>query len=613
MRLASLALTAALSLLLAVVPGCSCSAPTLGASCTQDSNCNGGELCNPVTMRCELAARPDSAGYDSGTVTDDAPGLDAPLAPGDDAFTPDLDASVTDAAPICNDADRDGVTDCAGDCDDADPLTYPGATEVCGDGVRNDCTAATADAGCGGIGTYVARPPLGSPSNPGTQAAPVDTIAQGIMNAVTIGGGVDVYVAVGSYVEDVTMVEGVSVLGGHESTGWTRDPLANVTVIEAAGPAGVTFPAGTTGVTELDGFTVRGRSGVSASAGVTFANGSSGTVSDCVVEAGNVSSASYGVHVNPMDMPNTGTPLVRDTEIRIGTSGGGWGGGNGGWGVRSRRTATRVERAHVYLANGAAVQRGIEILTSPTGASVTGSIVEGTGTTTVGFGIRIAGGAGLVDDNVVWPGRCTDTCIGIALEGAISVAVVTNNVAFGGEGAMRQSGLSIAFEGLPPTVPDILVHSNFLDGGTGATMRACGVYLGERPSMPLVVGRIMSNVIRSGTGATRFAIFEEHANIDPMGLANNALHYDSSGSGSGGLYRDEGAMTLSTLAAVNALGGASMNLDDACAIVNPVPMGDYHLGAGSACIDAGLPAGAPTLDFEGDTRDATPDIGPDET
>jgi len=37
--------------------------------------------------------------------------------------------------------------------------------------------------------------------------------------------------------------------------------------------------------------------------------------------------------------------------------------------------------------------------------------------------------------------------------------------------------------------------------------------------------------------------------------------------------------------------------------------GDYHLAAGSPCIDAGTPAGAPTHDLEGTPRDATPDMG----
>jgi alpha-tubulin suppressor-like RCC1 family protein len=61
--------------------------------------------------------------------------------------------------------------------------------------------------------------------------------------------------------------------------------------------------------------------------------------------------------------------------------------------------------------------------------------------------------------------------------------------------------------------------------------------------------------------------------------------------------------TASTEAEVNALSGASGNFIGSCA---------PHLKAGSPCIDAGTSAGAPVDDWEGEIRDAMPDVGPDE-
>jgi len=108
---------------------------------------------------------------------------------------------------------------------------------------------------------------------------------------------------------------------------------------------------------------------------------------------------------------------------------------------------------------------------------------------------------------------------------------------------------------------------------------------------------------------------------------NNALWVSPTSTGvGGGLYRDEGApaastcvpsgvgSTLTTISGVNALSGASGNIDDDCSVTNPVVGGDFHLMAGSACIDAGTATMAPATDFEGDARPmgAAPDIGPDE-
>ncbi len=70
--------------------------------------------------------------------------------------------------PECVDADGDGVMaidgacPCGRDCDDADPEVYPGRTEICGDGVDQDCQdgdeacptcAATQDIACDDAGT----------------------------------------------------------------------------------------------------------------------------------------------------------------------------------------------------------------------------------------------------------------------------------------------------------------------------------------------------------------------------------------------------------------------------------------------------------------------------
>jgi hypothetical protein len=588
------------TLALALVAGCSCAAPTLGLPCTNDRDCRAPEICNLATNTCDYPPGFDAGPIDTGPLPD-APGADVPMA-------------MTDT-PGCPDADMDGVTTCAGDCDDVDPNTYPGATEVCGDGVTNDCSSNPPDMGCGGIGTYVSQT-VGVDTNPGTQAMPVRTIARGIMNAMTIGGGVDVYVANGTYDEDVTMVEGVSIYGGYEPAGWTRDTTANVTIINAATATGVLIDHVITRATALDGVTVNGRSGVASSAAITVMGLAAPEINDCIVNGGDTSGSSHAIHINPTDLASMAQPWIHDTDVNCGGSGAGWGGGNGSWGIRSRLTATVIEDVNVMLVNDDAVVRGIELVRPPApGATVSRTTVTGVGRSTVGFGIRLGGGNATIDSSRVFLARCQDYCVGIAAEGPIGRAVITNNVSFGGEGAVTQIGLSVAFEALPPAVPDILVHSNFFDGGLATTGASHGVWMGERPSAPFIVGRFFDNVIRSGLGTNRYAFWENHPNIDPQAFQNNALFVARMGAGTSALYHDEGATDLNMIAAINALPASGMNLADDCSVVSPMPMGDYHLGAGSMCIDAGTSTEAPSADFEGDARPggAAPDIGPDET
>lgn len=134
-----------------------------------------------------------------------------------------------------------------------------------------------ADAGMGGGGgslldTYVcAGCPGAADTNPGTQANPVATIHQGIVNAVAAGKGT-VFVATTymgtamSYSEDLTMVEGVSVQGRWAvmpvgpTLGWQRTAARGSLVDTQA--TGLKFPAGITRATVFEGLSVQ-QAGVS--------------------------------------------------------------------------------------------------------------------------------------------------------------------------------------------------------------------------------------------------------------------------------------------------------------------------------------------------------------
>ncbi|MBW3563151.1 MAG: S8 family serine peptidase [Acidobacteria bacterium] len=91
----------------------------------------------------------DGDGY---CASDDCDDNDASVNPGasevcGDNIDNDCDGSVDEGCSTCTDADGDGWCAEDGDCDDSNAGVNPGETEVCGDGIDNDCDGSV-DEGC---------------------------------------------------------------------------------------------------------------------------------------------------------------------------------------------------------------------------------------------------------------------------------------------------------------------------------------------------------------------------------------------------------------------------------------------------------------------------------
>jgi hypothetical protein len=97
------------------------------------------------------------------------------------------------------------------------------------------------DTNCDGIVGTITRAvfvsPSGNDSNPGTMALPMKTLTAAI--AAAQGLGKDVYADKGTYNETVTLVEGVNLYGGYDSTNkWAR-AIGNVSTIQGTETTGV--------------------------------------------------------------------------------------------------------------------------------------------------------------------------------------------------------------------------------------------------------------------------------------------------------------------------------------------------------------------------------------
>ncbi|MCC6874760.1 MAG: putative metal-binding motif-containing protein [Sandaracinaceae bacterium] len=261
------------------------------------------EVCNGVDDNCDsnidegVTTRfyPDTDGDTRG---DPAMPVDACAMPSghvlDGTDCDDGDAALYRTHPLHTDADRDGQVsatprdECIGaaippgfsetpgtDCADADPFTHVGAIDLPDDGIDGDCAGGDrtrSDAG----GVFVAE---GAPdTSPGTMAEPVGTLTRAI--SIASAAGKDVFVAGGDY-EGASVT--VSIYGGYEAVGWTRDLAMHETTITGTSDGASLDATGEAIV--LDGLTLRGGARTYPVA-LRIAGGGETYVSRCTIHGG---------------------------------------------------------------------------------------------------------------------------------------------------------------------------------------------------------------------------------------------------------------------------------------------------------------------------------------
>lgn len=251
----------------------------------------------------------------------------------------------------------------------------------------------------------------------------------------------------------------------------------------------------------------------------------------------------------------------------------------------------------VRCENGACLRIANNVIDARAGILTWGVWLDGTGT--------------FVDDNVIRGGCASMRSVGVYAEDAF--ARLQNNVILGGgcnvsaAASMASTGLEVVVDA---TTNQLDVHSNTIDGGGhgGSCQSAALSLAGVRAATAASSGVYRNNILSPGECRTRYDVNELSATIDPRIFENNDLDPTPAPAV---LYRDENATDLTAAAVVNALTDMTVagNLSADPMFVAP---NDYHLAAGSMCVDAGTAAGAPALDFDGMPRDATPDIGVDE-
>lgn len=423
--------------------------------------------------------------------------------------------------------------------------------------------------------------------------APCETIGYALTQA---GNGDEICVAEGTYTETLGIGITVTLKGGYEAAGWTRDITAHPTIVDANGANNqvITIYPGTN--VTVEGFTVQGANNIDGEGGGFFIVGATVVISDTVVRnnsapsGGGVwveESVSNVLLVNSSLLTNTastrgggglsasGEPIVTldNVDVRGNTAQQEAGGLN----VHEVTiTNSRIVSNTSKWAGGGIVANTAYIYNS----EISGNEADGVGEL-FGGGIFIAGS----EPHLV-----------------IQDSVVSNNRAVG---TLPGNGGGISAGGCEATIVNTIISGNYAEGIAGVEMYHTVFTMtnsliisntGYGFAGGLITGTIVNVTVADNTGG----------GVD-VGGAVSIINSVMWGNGVGD-YHCRGGCTLaySDVGSGDSTGTGNISADPK--FVDAVN-GDYYLSVGSPCIDKGTLVGAPTHDIEGTPRDAAPDMG----
>lgn len=291
----------------------------------------------------------------------------------------------------------------------------------------------------------------------GSKEAPYKKIQSAIAAADALRDNVssismDIYVAQGTYVEEINLIPGISIRGGHKAADWTRNIAANITTIQGPydlairGTAAITTSF--TSTTWIEGFTIQGATG-NISYGIYLVN-SSPTISNNTINGGTAVSGSYAIY------NSSSSPLILNNNILGGTSS-----NQGSSGVYNSSSSPII--SNNTIASGMApVSYGLYNSTSsPTISNNT--ITCGLATGSSSHGIYNISSSPTIMNNTITGGPATTTSYGISMD-LISLPIIRNNTIIITGGAATRYGIA---ELSTFSNPASIKNNAIFDFGTG--------------------------------------------------------------------------------------------------------------------------------------------------
>lgn len=450
--------------------------------------------------------------------------------------------------------------------------------------------------------------PSGSWSWGTSQRTAFTSVGSALAAAVS---GDQVWVAEGTYVENLTMKDGVALYGGfagNETFLDARDPASHPGILDGQAMGPVIYMEGCISLqTVIDGFTIRnGVGAVSPQSGAVFGGGiccwqsSYARISNNVM-MGNRAQYGGGIFVNGSYL------TVKDNLVKenFATSMG------AGIALAANNTSvtgnTIINNRVEYPSIGPGRAGGIFVFGYSNGFLISGNVISGNYGAMQGGGLYMEACSGTVENNTISGNYGSYYGGGINTDTA-DVTIV-NNLFEGNEGGY---GGGVAYLGGTGSIT-----GNLFIGNTGA--QGGGIYtLNAKTSISN--NTLAENQASAGGGAAYFLNGSAFSPIPLPTFTNNIIYSNSSGIAFVGSPQNQPVLSHNALFANTGADhtGVTPGVGDLFAdpmLANPAG-GDWHLLPGSPCIDGGdnsFVVGTAT-DFDGDPRilHQTVDIGADE-
>lgn len=331
----------------------------------------------------------------------------------------------------------------------------------------------------------------GVDTNTGSAGSPKATIQAAINIAQTVFTTGEVRVAAGAYDETLTMVNGISLLGGYTADFQTRDPAANVSTItdtsSSSAIGAITASFITIADTLLDGFTINGSS----------------TKRYAIYSWGNYTD--IGLTISNNIITGGSTPITAGIILLGGATINGniIDGGSG---------TTTSYGVYIPYSNGSF---------RPVVNAFDNIITGGGVTSSTSYGFYSTNIDGALHNNVINAGAATGNTFGVSISNSSGLNIYSNHID-GGSGSSFSTGLHLYMF-------YSLVYNNTIYGGSPGTGTARAIFL-VSSSTAINQAKIFNNTLDAGSSTVangNHGIFFSGSGAENEIINNNFIGRDA--------------------------------------------------------------------------------------